>query len=385
MHSHCWNRSGPPPELVGALTEVGHVEALQGRLRARAIALTERALDLAEELGLTCPRAHARLPGPRPAATSAISEVSSTCVKRSRSPRRRGKDARWRCSTTTSALALWVFEGPEGIAGSDARGGSLSPKREDSRRWSTPPWPAPSTSSSTAGCSMRHSMAPRLAAAPRDRGHRRAHRGSGAGAPDPDTARASRRDGRLPRLARGRIARDGCGGRRPHRAWGHLRSRARGWGQTDRAAALLTEIEATPGVREALNFAAYLPAMVRIALAIGDRDPRRAIRGRRRASPSLRRARAGRRERGVGRGQWRSPDSGRARMPRPADRWKGFGVVPERGFALLGQGRCLLGLARTAEALNVLRAARQIFDELDAAPICSPADALLTEALTRSS
>ena len=45
-----------------------------------------------------------------------------------------------------------------------------------------------------------------------------------------------------------------------------------GLGQADRAAALLTEIEATPGVREALNFAAYLPAMVRTALAIGERE-----------------------------------------------------------------------------------------------------------------
>ena len=29
-----------------------------------------------------------------------------------------------------------------------------------------------------------------------------------------------------------------------------------------------------------------------------------------------------------------------------ADRWERFGVVPEQAFALLGQGRCLLGLSR---------------------------------------
>jgi hypothetical protein len=67
-----------------------------------------------------------------------------------------------------------------------------------------------------------------------------------------------------------------------------------------------------------------------------------------------------------------------------ADRWEAFGVVPERGFALLGHGRCLLALARPAEAGHVLRVARQIFDELDAAPMRSQADALLAGSTPRS-
>jgi hypothetical protein len=68
-----------------------------------------------------------------------------------------------------------------------------------------------------------------------------------------------------------------------------------------------------------------------------------------------------------------------------ADRWTGFGVVPESGFALLGRGRCLVGLGRPAEAGNVLRAAREIFERLDAAPMRTETDALLAEAITLGS
>ena len=60
-----------------------------------------------------------------------------------------------------------------------------------------------------------------------------------------------------------------------------------------------------------------------------------------------------------------------------ADRWEGFGVVPEQGFALLGQGRCLVGLSRQTEASSVLRHAREIFEGLDAAPALAEIDGLL--------
>ena len=59
-----------------------------------------------------------------------------------------------------------------------------------------------------------------------------------------------------------------------------------------------------------------------------------------------------------------------------AVRWEGFGVVPEQGFALLGQGRCLVGLSRQSEASPVLRHAREIFEGLDAAPALAEIDGL---------
>ena len=63
-----------------------------------------------------------------------------------------------------------------------------------------------------------------------------------------------------------------------------------------------------------------------------------------------------------------------------ASRWERFGHVPEQGFALLGQGRCLLGLARPTEATPVLQHARGIFEGLRAAPALSEIDTLLRRA-----
>ena len=68
-----------------------------------------------------------------------------------------------------------------------------------------------------------------------------------------------------------------------------------------------------------------------------------------------------------------------------ADRWERFGVVPEQAFALLGQGRCLLGLARPTEAAPVLQHAREIFERLQAAPALAETDALLQQATALSS
>ncbi len=68
-----------------------------------------------------------------------------------------------------------------------------------------------------------------------------------------------------------------------------------------------------------------------------------------------------------------------------AGRWERFGVVPEQAFALLGQGRSLLGLARPTEVAPVLQHAREIFDQLGAAPALAETDALLKKALAISS
>jgi tetratricopeptide (TPR) repeat protein len=68
-----------------------------------------------------------------------------------------------------------------------------------------------------------------------------------------------------------------------------------------------------------------------------------------------------------------------------ADRWERFGVVPEQAFALLGQGRCLLGLARPTEAAPALQHAREIFERLGAAPALAETDALLQQATALSS
>ena len=74
--------------------------------------------------------------------------------------------------------------------------------------------------------------------------------------------------------------------------------------------------------------------------------------------------------------------------PRPAgtaERWERFGVVTEQAYALLGQGRCLLGLFRPTEAAPVLQHARQILERLQAAPALAAADAFLEKATALSS
>jgi hypothetical protein len=68
-----------------------------------------------------------------------------------------------------------------------------------------------------------------------------------------------------------------------------------------------------------------------------------------------------------------------------AGRWDRFGVVPEQAFALLGQGRCLLGLSQPAEAASALHHAREIFERLKATPALADADALLQKATAMSS
>ncbi len=68
-----------------------------------------------------------------------------------------------------------------------------------------------------------------------------------------------------------------------------------------------------------------------------------------------------------------------------ADRWDRFGVVTEQAFALLGQGRCLVGLSRPTEASPVLQRARKIFDRVHAAPALAETDALLQQATALSS
>jgi class 3 adenylate cyclase/tetratricopeptide (TPR) repeat protein len=68
-----------------------------------------------------------------------------------------------------------------------------------------------------------------------------------------------------------------------------------------------------------------------------------------------------------------------------ADRWEQFEMPWERGQALLGQGRCLLALGRTPEGLMALREARRIFAALGARPALMEADDELRGGTARTS
>jgi tetratricopeptide (TPR) repeat protein len=154
-------------------------------------------------------------------------------------------------------------------------------------------------------------------------------------------------------------------------------------GHDDVAAALLNDLEAYPRVRDNPIYPAYLPAMVRTALAIGETGLAERLAQYEPPHPyaqhALDAAVAALTE---ARGDLRAAADAYADA---ADRWERFGVVPEQAFALLGQGRCLLGLARPTEAAPVLQHSREIFERLQAVPALAETDALLQQATAPSS
>jgi class 3 adenylate cyclase len=68
-----------------------------------------------------------------------------------------------------------------------------------------------------------------------------------------------------------------------------------------------------------------------------------------------------------------------------AARWDDFGSLLERGHALFGAGRSLLGMGRGAEAAAKLEEAREIFVRLQARPLVTEADACVERAAALSS
>jgi tetratricopeptide (TPR) repeat protein len=65
--------------------------------------------------------------------------------------------------------------------------------------------------------------------------------------------------------------------------------------------------------------------------------------------------------------------------------WAGFGNPYERAHALLGQGRCLIALGRSAEAETPLLEARELFGSLGATPALEETDAFLERSMAQTS
>jgi len=68
-----------------------------------------------------------------------------------------------------------------------------------------------------------------------------------------------------------------------------------------------------------------------------------------------------------------------------AERWEAFPAVLEHGLALMGAGRCLSVLGRQNEGTERLRAARERFGALKAAPLVAEVDDLLARATSKTS
>ena len=67
-----------------------------------------------------------------------------------------------------------------------------------------------------------------------------------------------------------------------------------------------------------------------------------------------------------------------------AERWREFGNVPERAYALLGQGRCLAALGQP-EAREPLGEARELFASMGYRPALADTETLLEQTTAAAS
>jgi class 3 adenylate cyclase/tetratricopeptide (TPR) repeat protein len=146
-------------------------------------------------------------------------------------------------------------------------------------------------------------------------------------------------------------------------------------GEPQRALRLLAEVERWPHARESPTYPAYLPEMVRGAVAAGDLAlAERLAAG---LAPVFAHHRHALCAADAILAEAREELEGAAgRYAEAAERWGGFGVLPERGHALLGRGRCLLALGSPA-AREPLRQARAVFVRLGAHPLVAQTHDLL--------
>jgi class 3 adenylate cyclase/tetratricopeptide (TPR) repeat protein len=139
---------------------------------------------------------------------------------------------------------------------------------------------------------------------------------------------------------------------------------------------LLATVEQLRGVRETTYYARHLAAMLRVALAAGDPglgerlanglEPRYPLDDHAICAAGAQLAEhAG------------DHAAGATLFADAAERWNEFGNVPERAYALLGLGRCLLSLGQPAE--EPLSKARQLFASMGFKPAVAETDALLEQ------
>jgi hypothetical protein len=155
-------------------------------------------------------------------------------------------------------------------------------------------------------------------------------------------------------------------------------------GRLDSAMRLVQELhDASIAGSGTFNMAIFLPEAVRACAAAGDLDlGERLIE----ADAPFRRYRldqvTARAILAEARGEL---DDGSELYREAAEGWKEYGHVPERAQALMGLGRCLIGLGSGPEASAPLQEARAVFSQLGARPLLEETDAWLARATALSS
>jgi class 3 adenylate cyclase/tetratricopeptide (TPR) repeat protein len=146
-------------------------------------------------------------------------------------------------------------------------------------------------------------------------------------------------------------------------------------GHRERASALLVELEQVDGIGADAYYASVLPGLVRTAVAL--RQPELAMRlvdGVEPQTPLFEHALcAARAQLAEAAGD---EAEAAALYAEAAERWREFGNMPERAYALLGQGRRLAILGKP-EAEEPLSAAREVFASLGYRPALAEVDGLL--------
>jgi class 3 adenylate cyclase/tetratricopeptide (TPR) repeat protein len=372
---------GPSPALVGALIEVARVDALQERSED-AIRVAERALRLAQELGLPPP---ARALGYRGMGRAGLGDprVLEDLREAIKLATEAGQGREVALLHNNLGYMLWSFEGPasslailrDGIAFAQARGmtemiDSLTQSMLDALVDAGGHDEALEVAAGITGRLEASGDAWALIGIRAAQGRIFALRGrAGEGTAWLDWLESTARElgfaeGIVFALGSAALARVGLG-------------------QQDAAVALLSAVEAFPGARATVYYAAFLPAMVRTTLRIDPALAERLVSGVERLSPYAEHALvAAEASLAEARGDLEPAVDAYADA---AARWERFGVVSEQAFALLGQGRCLIGLSRPTEAAPVLQQAREVFHRLQAAPALAETDALLHEATALSS
>jgi hypothetical protein len=141
------------------------------------------------------------------------------------------------------------------------------------------------------------------------------------------------------------------------------------------ARALLAELEASPGAHETPYYARQIPAMVRMALSVHDAALADAL-----VRPVVRRypleEHAVASARALLAEHQRELEDAAAQYAEAALGWQAFGNVPERAYALLGEGRCRRALGITG-AEDPLLEAHDLFASMGYGPALEEVESLL--------
>jgi class 3 adenylate cyclase len=148
-------------------------------------------------------------------------------------------------------------------------------------------------------------------------------------------------------------------------------------GQPANAKALLVELEQVEGMRGEPYYVSVLPEAVRTSLAFEDTElAARLVDGVEPRTPFSEHVLVACRAQLA---EAAGDQEAAALYAEAAERWREFGSVPERAYALLGQGRCLAALGKSgAEA--PLREARELFASMGYKPAVTETDELIGEA-----